>query len=244
MSWSPQIRQRLDQIKASPKQNKIAVFDLDGTIWNSDVGEAFFDFQVRNKLASPLQNFPDPWDYYKKLELSNVVGAYGWLAQINKGYLESDLRKIASEFHSKHFSGKIHPAVRDLIHELRSANIEVWICTASIRWAVEPILPELCVLPENLIAVEVVVDPKGILTDIIVPPLPYGQGKKVALETLLKEPPVLVVGNSRGDLDMLGLATEMSLVVGFEPRRKEISESEDYLREYATKKGWPIQIFT
>ena len=68
-------------------------------------------------------------------------------------------------------------------------------------------------------------------------------GKKLCLEKYLPAKPLLVAGNSGGDLEMLQLAEVLSLVIGFEPQRPAVAESEDFLRTQAVKRGWPIQIF-
>ena len=56
MTWKPDIKSRLDQLLDSNESEKIAVFDADGTLWHDDLGEAFFKFQIENKLAPGLKN--------------------------------------------------------------------------------------------------------------------------------------------------------------------------------------------
>src|SRR6185295_2417671 len=74
----------------------IAAFDADGTLWNTDLGEALFDYQVRKRLVPGLP--PDPWAHYEhlKADVSHEV-AYLWLAQINEGQPLEQVRQWARE---------------------------------------------------------------------------------------------------------------------------------------------------
>ena len=55
MTWNTNIKSALDQLLASEAQEKIAVFDADGTLWHDDLGESFFQFQIENKQTLVLR---------------------------------------------------------------------------------------------------------------------------------------------------------------------------------------------
>ena len=75
-------------------------------------------------------------------------------------------------------------------------------------------------------------------------PFPIDQRQKIlARKEKLPAKPLLVAGNSMGDLEMMGLATILPLTIIFKPHLPEIKESEEGLLVEATKRGWPIQIF-
>ena len=40
----------------------VAAFDADGTLWDTDLGEAFFHYQIDNKLVSLPS---EPWSHYQ-----------------------------------------------------------------------------------------------------------------------------------------------------------------------------------
>src|SRR4051812_277802 len=62
----------------------VAAFDADGTLWDTDLGENFFKWQVQH---SNLPDLPkDPWRHYRDWkEGDDPRPAYLRLAQINKG---------------------------------------------------------------------------------------------------------------------------------------------------------------
>jgi HAD superfamily phosphoserine phosphatase-like hydrolase len=242
-AFSSPLRDRLHELLS--EKNGVAVFDADGTLWNDDIGESFFKYQIRHKLAPGLSKVQDPWAHYVNLEQQTAHLAYEWLAQVNAGINETVLRTQAKEFVSAEFKNKPAPQMLDLIKTLHEHKFEVWICTASQKWAVEPML-EIFGVPQNrLVAVEVFVNSTGVLTEEAIRPIPYRLGKRQNLETRLPHRrPHLVAGNSMGDFDMIDLATHLPLVVGFEPQRPSNKDSENTLRAEAKKRNWPIQIFS
>ena len=243
MDWNPGIKAALDQILKTQEPQKVAVFDADGTLWHDDLGEAFFKYQIEHKLAPGLKGIADPWSHYRALCKTNTAAAYGWLAQINAGLPDNELLLQARAFYTGAFKDKINPNLRSLIQNLKNNNFEVWICTASIRWAIAPAMLDLNLDPRFLIAVDVQLDSKNRLTSKVVDPIPYRPGKKIWLDRKLPNPPLLVAGNSMGDLEMMSMALKLPLTIIFLPHLPEIKESEEGLMIEASKRGWPIQIF-
>jgi HAD superfamily phosphoserine phosphatase-like hydrolase len=241
--WEREVRAKIDQALKAPQAEKVAVFDVDGTLWREDIGEEFFKDQIANRTAPGLGEVSDPWAYYQELEKTDAPLAYGWLAQINGGVAEADLRKECRSFYEERFTGHIREPMKKLVKELQANRFDIWICSASIRWTLEPAVEELGVPFDHLIATEVMVDPKGLLTETIVEPVPYAAGKKHWVSRKLQTPPLIVAGNSSGDTEMLGLATILPLVVLFEPHRAETKTSAEKLLAYAKKKGWLTQVF-
>src|SRR5438093_247945 len=135
MSWKPEIRQALDKLMASSEPKKIAVFDADGTLWHDDLGEAFFKYQISKNLAPGLRGVADPWSTYKEKCNIDTAKAFGWLAQINAGLTDEVVHAQSTEFYQHSFKQKVDPHLRELISELKRHQFEIWICTASIKWA-------------------------------------------------------------------------------------------------------------
>ena len=71
-----------DLEKFRPKGRAIAAFDADGTLWDTDLGEGLFQYQIDHKLVALPE---DPWGHYNWMK-ANVGNpqAYLWLAQICK----------------------------------------------------------------------------------------------------------------------------------------------------------------
>src|SRR5690606_26732338 len=114
----------------------IAAFDADGTLWDTDMGENFFQYQIdHNCIELP----EDPWKHYDNLKEKSHPEAYLWLAQVLEGQPIEKVRKWAKESLKTYQNGvPIFSWKRDLISFLQSHKVDVYIVTASITWAVEP----------------------------------------------------------------------------------------------------------
>jgi phosphoserine phosphatase len=243
MSWTNEVNLAFDNVFTSKISKKIAVFDADGTLWHDDIGDEFFKWQIQNALAPGLKGVIDPWMHYKDLCKKDTATGYGWLAQINSGLREEELLEQTSSYFKDHFLSKIDSRLRKLIQKLNTNDFEIWICTASIKWAVIPALTELKLATKFIIGTEVELDQEKKLTQKVVTPIPYQAGKKYWLEKKLSHSPLLVAGNSLGDLDMMGLATILPLTIVYKPHLEAVKESELALLEKAKSNNWPIQIF-
>jgi phosphoserine phosphatase len=243
MDWDLKIKDRLQKVIKSREVKKIAVFDADGTLWHGDLGESFFHHQIKMGLAPSIRSMPDPLSHYHELDLKSTSLASAWLGQINKGLRESELLAQTRDFYKNHFATKPTSVVKKLIHEMHENDFEVWVCTASPRYSVEPCLTELEIPPTRIIGVEVETGADGFLTDKPVQPIPYKVGKLLALKKHLSSQPLFVVGNSMGDISMLEWAKELSLGIFYLPHLERVATSEKALMIECQKRSWPMQIF-
>lgn len=247
--WDPEIRHQLDAFLTgarNEKGRKIAVFDADGTVWRHDVGEGFFQYQIKNALIPP-ENYPahiDLWEEYLKGTKTDAKRIYSWLAQLQKGIPEKELRKWSRNFFEKTFRDSVHMEVAKLILQLKREGFEVWICSASMRWAVEPRAAALQVDPDKVIAIETEVA-GGVITDKLIEPIPFKEGKREALIKKLDGiQPLFVAGNSNGDTGMLEHARDFQLVIASSNPGGLHFESEQAIQKIARERGWPIQDFS
>ena len=215
----------------------IAAFDADGTLWNTDLGEALFDYQVRNKLLPNLP--PDPWAHYERLkaEVSHEV-AYLWLAQINEGLPLAQVRAWAQTAVDEMSPVPVFPEVVDLIAELLALKVEVYIVTASIKWAVEPGAALVGLKPENVIGIRTKVT-GGLVTTEQDGPITYRGGKVEGLKAVVgPAKPFLCAGNTEGDLLLLESATDLRLVIAGNPESNHNFATEQRMLQLADERGW------
>lgn len=239
-SFSKEIWERLPQaLNEELKSNRrpVAAFDADGTLWDTDLGEAFFKWQIKN---CPLSNMPyDPWKYYRDWKNSgDPRPAYLWLAQINHGQPLSLVQEWAEKAVSEAEPLPIFEDQKKLIEWLLEHNVEIYIVTASVKWAVEPGARRLGLGAEHVLGIETEVE-KGIVSDRQSGTITYREGK---LEALLDRTngrrPFLASGNTMGDFALLDGATQISLAVGAAPEGHELYETEENLRSQARAKKW------
>lgn len=217
------------------KSDKIyAAFDADGTLWDTDLGESFFDFLIDNKKV----DLPtDPWNYYLSEKKKDPKKAYLWLAQICKGFDLQTVQDWASENVSQ-LKPPIFNAQADLIKYFKNEGVEVYIVTASIKWAVEPGARLLGLTNESVIGVETEIE-DGKVTDRQKGPITYRQGK---VDAFLKKSnnsyPFFCSGNSEGDQELLMSAQGIALAVSATRPDDPLYRTERNLLKLAEEKGW------
>lgn len=220
-----------------PNQKLVAAFDADGTLWDTDLGENFFNYQIDQKhFALP----PDPFQYYLDLKKVNndPCSAYVWLAQINKGQHIDQVRQWAQQAFQSIYPNPIFSEQKKLIQLFLENKIEVYVVTASIKWAVEPGALALGLPAEAVIGVETAIE-NGIITDLPVFPITYKQGK---VEALMKKTQgtkhFFASGNSMGDFELLKEATHIRLAVSAASRDDLLFKTENELLTQAKNNNW------
>jgi len=239
--FSPEIWKAIENTVLKLKQQGvplIAAFDADGTLWNADLGEAFFKFQIDNKLV-PLP--PDPWNFYLNLKKKNndPREAYLWLAQINKGIPFRTLKSWTRASVESASPIPIFVAQKKLIALLQKWDVEIYIITASIKWAVEAGMSLFGLKDENVIGVETIVDSQGIVTHQQKGEITYLEGKVSALLNKTNgHKPFLAVGNTMGDYPLIAASSELHLGVSAATKDHKLYKTEMELLDRCRQNGW------
>jgi HAD superfamily phosphoserine phosphatase-like hydrolase len=224
-----------DLEKFRPRGRAVAAFDADGTLWNTDLGEAFFHYQIQHRLV-PLPS--DPWGHYNRMkdEVSHTA-AYLWLAQILKGVELERVRRWAEESVAAQ-PIPVFEEQRAVLKKLRELDVEVYIVTASITWAVEPGARRLGLRDDAVLGIETEVvngrvteKPHGVIT--------YREGKAQALLARTGGvAPYFCAGNTEGDKWLLEAATDVRLVMSSAPEGTENFPTEMKMLDLAAARGW------
>lgn len=217
--------------------NPVAAFDADGTLWDTDLGENFFQYQIDKKLV-PLP--PDAWSHY--LDMKKVNGdpraAYLWLAQINAGKSLEQVRLWAAEAVRAASPIPIFEEQKKLISLFLSKGVQVYVITASVKWAVEPGASFLGIPAENVIGVETSVR-ENVITTEAAGVITYRSGKVEALLAKTKgKKPFFASGNTSGDTDLLESATKIRLAVSAASRDDKLYRAEHELLQLAAERSW------
>ncbi len=237
-TWSF-ITQKIDEAVKGPGPH-FAAFDADGTLWDNDAGNAFFDYEIDNKLI-PLP--PEPWKYVYAIKDKNPRDAFLWLAQIHKGLPITTVRQWAQDAFIARDGIAVFPPIKKLIEYLKSKNVNVYVVTASVKWAVEPCVAQLGIPFENVLGVQTKIE-NGLVTDIQDGPITYREGKSEALMQKTNGiRPILSCGNTMGDYWLLDIATHIPLAVRTESHEaafkdKDIMNQELKLYHEAISRKW------
>jgi phosphoserine phosphatase len=238
--WT-QLSNALEQeLRTNPRP--VAAFDADGTLWDTDLGESFFKWQIQN---ANLPNLPaDPWRHYRDWkEGGDPRPAYLWLAQINRGQSLKQVQDWAEKAVQDAEPIPIFEEQQKLIHWLLKHQVEVYIVTASVKWAVEPGARRLSLRDDQVLGVMTAVH-NEVVTDQQFGLMTYREGKALALqEATGGQRPFFASGNTMGDFALLESATQLRLAVGAAPKGHELFETEENLRQEAISRGWLLHKF-
>lgn len=215
----------------------VAAFDADGTLWDIDLGENFFQYQIDHKKV-PLPT--DPWEHYFEMKKINndPRPAYVWLAQINKGLSVEEVQKWAQAAFDEIQPKPLFSEQKKLVALLLKNGVKVYIVTASPKISVVPGARALGLNADNVIGIETEIE-NGIITDKKVEPITYRQGK---LDALLQKTgnvkPFLSCGNTIGDYELLSGSTHIKLAVSAASRDDKLFKSENELLTKASEHNW------
>jgi HAD superfamily phosphoserine phosphatase-like hydrolase len=207
----------------------LACFDADGTLWAGDVGEAFLQHLVAEKVL------PDVWGEYERIVAEDPGAAYAFAVRVMAGLREEEVYSRARDYFAG-YERHVFPAMRALVSSLKERGHEIWLVSGSNRWLIEASAERLGLSPKNVIAQEVSVL-GGVLTDQDRHPTIFGPGKVVAIDARIGRRPALAAGNSWSDAEMLDCATGVRLLVN--PTR--LTRSERDLSSYGRERGWVVE---
>lgn len=207
---------------------QIAAFDCDGTLWSDDVGERFFDWEIRERIVSPELG-QAMRARYSEYRAGNVAEEQmcAEMVTMNRGLPESKLLEATAYYFEHVFPGKIFLEMREIIARLQDAGCDVWAVSASNEWIIRAAMRHFNI-PENRILASAVEIDNGIITDRLIR-VPSGAGKPQALREVVEKQIDAAFGNSRFDTEMLAMAKSAFA----------INPNPD-LESVACERGWQI----
>lgn len=223
--------------------NLVAAFDADGTLWDTDIGDQFFLYQIKH---GNLPNMPkDPWQFYLDSKAKDRIKAYYWLAQISVGQKLSQVQEWATAAIAEYekCSGEL-PILKSsfkLVQFLKRQGVEVYVVTASVKWAVEPAAARFGISPDHVLGFHTEVD-SGVVSDRPVLPATYRQGKADAILKANKGlQPFFCAGNTLGDIALLKCSSHIKLAFrtqSLESKDTHLLQEELALQNEALSSGW------
>lgn len=223
---------------------KVAVFDGDGTV----IGQTPYylaDEALYRYADKYYKGRKDPQAVSKLAILNRMVKDGN---NVGKAYVEdrvhflsgmtpAEIMDMGYECYLDSYQGKFYPEMKQLIANLKEYGFEVWILTASPEFLYQKFLAEELGLPDTQILGVKSVVANGVLTDEIIMPIPQDDGKANVIPTFIKTRPLVVGGNSRGDMDMLNQSCGLKIVVN--PDDATVRGKEDgAMSGYTVKQYW------
>lgn len=233
-----EMRVLIDNVKKAidTGAHPVAAFDADGTLWDTDLGENFFKHQIKERL---VELPPNPWEHYQDWHEKDPIPAYLWLAQINAGKPINEVLNWAKTAIGNYPKVPVFGHMVELIHQLKKLNVDVYIVTASVKWAIQPAAELVGVDFDKVIGIRTRIDANGIVTNEPEGAVTWREGKVHGIhEVTGGKAPVFAAGNSTGDLFLLDAASHVALANTLAAPHESYYPSEQELLREAIKRGW------
>ena len=185
---------------------RVAAFDCDGTLWSGDVGERFFDWELREgNVVSTALDLPmrERYAAYKRGEVDETTMC-GEMVTMHQGISEQNLMEAAARFFEKFFLTQIFSEMRELVRRLQENGCAVWAVSSSNEWVIRAGMKYFGIPESRILAAKVEYD-EGRASDRLIR-VPSGAGKPEALREVVKREIDVAFGNARWDTEMLAMA--------------------------------------
>jgi HAD superfamily phosphoserine phosphatase-like hydrolase len=190
---------------------QIAAFDCDGTLWSGDLGERFFDWELRESYVFPdgpsreilSRTWRDRYAAYKRGEVDETTMC-GEMVTMHEGISECEMMRATTRFFDEFFIVQIFPEMRELVRRLQENGCDVWAVSSSNEWVIRAAMRHFGIPRSHILAAKVEVE-KDVATNRLTR-VPSGTGKPQALRDVVNKPIDVAFGNSRWDTEMLAMA--------------------------------------
>ncbi|WP_437393018.1 haloacid dehalogenase-like hydrolase [Olivibacter sp. SA151] len=245
--WTDQVNQKLESFLNSTliiKERKVAVFDCDGTLFGQSpyylADEAIYAFAKENyakkvdSLSKAKMAIIDAMLHGDNVGVNYVKNRIAFLA----GLTPDAVKAIGKNCFYEKYRSKFYPEMRELLANLQHYGFEIWVLSASPELLYQQFVKENLGIPEErILGVKSVVS-HGRVTNQLVCPIPQDGGKAEAIQTFIKARPLLVGGNSRGDLEMMNESVGIKLIVNPDDEKIEKGIHAGDMDGYTVKQYW------
>lgn len=245
--WPKETNDRLESFlnsTISMKERKVAAFDCDGTLFGQApyylADEALYDYAKKNYEGKKDAKSVEKMKIVDALLHGDNVGVeyVQNRAKFLSGMTADEIRKMGKDMFKEKYQTKFYPEMKELLANLQEYGFEVWVVTASPELLYEQFVTEELGIPnDRILGIRTVTTVDGISTDKLVYPVSQDDGKAEVIHTMIKARPLLVGGNSRGDMEMMNESAGIKLIVN--PDNKKIEGKSGGLMEgFTVKQYW------
>ena len=204
----------------------------------------------RGSAADPSRFLSRVYSHYRRLcATDGERSCFAWLSKLYAGHTVAELRAFARTLVSSELARQpcrleleggvqqylgVRPYAeqRELVDLLRKHHIETWVVTASLELLVQHASGHLGIADARVVGVRLQRDGADRLRAELDGPMTYREGKVEAIRRRIRVQPLLVVGDSVTDQEMLGHARELAIL---------IDRGDRGLAALARRRGWAVQ---
>jgi len=192
--------------------------------------------------------------YWSLCRDADAEKCYPWQVRFYAGYSPDELKTMAAQVMETELKQKmgseqirvddkdqapgitsrgirIYEEMKDLLFHLDQRGFEIWVVSAGPQWVVEgAVTKHFAVKPGRVIGMRTKLADGKLTTEIEAPPT-FRMGKVEAIDKRIGRKPLLAIGDSWSDADMLGNATHALLVDrGYLDLKKKAVESKWWIQ--------------
>jgi phosphoserine phosphatase len=174
--------------------------------------------------------------YFGQLAEGKIAKACSEIVQLFAGFTLAEVRAFAEETCAEELQSPMAPSALggrtvprgirflretvDIIHALQDRGFDIYAVSGSSKWSVEPVFLRLGVPHDRVIGIDLH-DSGGIVSSEARTPIPIHGGKVESLRSVDSRAPVLVASDSRNDIPLLLLSTDLRIYVNSHRRKTE-----------------------
>lgn len=179
----------------------LSAWDFDGTILKGDAseglienGKAIYPGLLQAAIEAGYSNryakheFQKFWHDYEEMDRTQGhIPAYTYLPKILKGARAAEVQTFAARYYANVLKPYYFQSSVEMFHQLRQHGIIPYIVSAAPHVFVAASGPTLAMNEHHIFGIAVEVSSDGILTDRIVEPIPYAEGKAKRLSVIVQQ---------------------------------------------------------
>jgi phosphoglycolate phosphatase-like HAD superfamily hydrolase len=249
-------------------EERVAVFDMDGTILIEKPNYVLMDFVLREmhgqmKADSSLKEkqpykaiATSDWHYFETVDMFSDTGLYSALLYATDSLTEKEynqkvsgyLNSVKDKRFGVSYDELVYAPVVELIRYLQAYQFEVHIVSGSDPQFTRVFCEQQANIPvENVIGTVVLTEwneEKQWFTRVnsFVKPINDEEGKPVNIKTHIGRHPVIAVGNSTGDKAMLNYSktkpNTLQMIVNHDDDVREYSYKSEKMKKLCEESGW------
>ncbi len=245
--WPKEVNDRLESFlnsTISMKDRKVAAFDCDGTLFGQVpyylADEALYDYAKKNYEGKKDAKSVEKMKIVDQLLHGDNVGLeyVQNRARFLSGMTADEIKKLGKDMFKEKYQTKFYPEMKELLANLKEYDFEVWVITASPELLYEQfVVEELGIPNDRVLGIRTVTTVDGVSTDQLVHPVSQDGGKAEVIHTMIKARPLLVGGNSRGDMEMMNESAGIKLMVNPDNNKVE-GKSGGLMAGHTAKQYW------
>ncbi len=218
-------------------QDRLAVFDMDGTLLQGDSVSAYLNCLARNGLIT--EDFRKDDDYHRQEFMNGTLDIgffYRHVLAPLRGWSRERIRDFMNAMTASDIRPMVYPEARDLVTRLKGEGFRVIIVSATFDLIVETVAREIFAVTDIIATKTVFRD--GVFTGAPLEPYSHQSGKALLLNRMLRENGWTL----RGSLGFGDTVNDIEMLTAVE--KAHAVNARGKFRDYAVSHGWELLEFS